>query len=240
MATTPAAHTGHYPAQQRHMSGPIGAIGGGQGIYKAPNPHEVFHLPDAANAAIPADIREQFQTDAQGRVLFFAAPPIPDTESGKTKLAHTPKYLAWKAKQMQDKLAKRKLEENTTAGAEDEKTDSNGVDPSKKQRTDTSQTNGSASAEAIFDKVTNYMCDLALEGWQSLYPEDGNGEWKKEMLGNLHQLGTAWEVQATEQEQRAAELKAQRAKESNGKILGLTALMDYTPPKEDLEWGRRR
>ena len=37
---------------------------------------ETFVMSDAANATIPAEIRQQFQTDEQGRVLFFMTPPV--------------------------------------------------------------------------------------------------------------------------------------------------------------------
>ncbi|RAL08414.1 putative RSC complex subunit (RSC1) [Aspergillus homomorphus CBS 101889] len=62
----------------------------------APRPIEVFHLSDTANAAIPADIREQFHCDDQGHVLFFSAPPLDIIPSYQQKLGHSLKYLAAK------------------------------------------------------------------------------------------------------------------------------------------------
>lgn len=82
--------------------------------YKAPQPVEVFVLNDHANASIPQDIREQFQRDEKGRVLFFTAPPLnieqPLTKAGRA-LGHSARYLAAKAKKEGMKAAKRKLEE---------------------------------------------------------------------------------------------------------------------------------
>jgi chromatin structure-remodeling complex subunit RSC1/2 len=64
----------------------------------APRIPEVFHLADTANNAIPAEIRNQFQRDAQGRILFFSTPPIDPVPPVGTGLRHTPAYLAAKIK----------------------------------------------------------------------------------------------------------------------------------------------
>lgn len=73
---------------------------------------EVYHLNDAANASIPPDIRAQFHTDAQGRVLFFTAPPL--DEAGPVEemknLGHSARYLAAKAEREKVLAAKRKAE----------------------------------------------------------------------------------------------------------------------------------
>lgn len=77
----------------------------------APRPVEVYHLNDAANSAIPADIREEFHTDDQGRVLFFTAPPLdpipPTTQQG---LAHSAKYIAARRERMK-RIAEKKRKE---------------------------------------------------------------------------------------------------------------------------------
>lgn len=67
--------------------------------------HEAYVLSDAANAALPGEIRNQFPQDDEGRVLFFTRPPF-DThhvvsghsEAGKGEpLVHTKSYLDAKA-----------------------------------------------------------------------------------------------------------------------------------------------
>jgi chromatin structure-remodeling complex subunit RSC1/2 len=82
--------------------------------YKAPQPVEVFVLNDHANLSIPQDVREQFQRDEKGRVLFFTAPPLnveqPLTSSGRS-LGHSARYLAAKARKDAMKATKRKDEE---------------------------------------------------------------------------------------------------------------------------------
>lgn len=89
------------------------------GGYRAPQPVEVYVLPDHANASIPIDVREQFQRDEQGRVLFFTAPPTNDAgfvkEEGQA-LGHSARYLAMRAKRDAQRAAKRKANE---AGAAD-------------------------------------------------------------------------------------------------------------------------
>lgn len=82
--------------------------------YKAPQPVECFVLNDHANLSIPQDIREQFQLDEKGRVLFFTAPPLnvepPLTKDGRA-LGHSARYLAAKAKKEAAKALKRKADE---------------------------------------------------------------------------------------------------------------------------------
>ncbi|KAF3049241.1 hypothetical protein E8E11_008338 [Didymella keratinophila] len=87
--------------------------------YKAPPPVEVYTLNDHANASIPQDIREQFQTDEKGRVLFFTAPPLnvsqPLTKDGRV-LGHSAAYLAARARREKAKAEKRNA---VAAGATD-------------------------------------------------------------------------------------------------------------------------
>lgn len=44
--------------------------------YNAPRAPEVYTLADNIDSEIPEEVKEQFQTDDQGRVLFFTAPPL--------------------------------------------------------------------------------------------------------------------------------------------------------------------
>jgi len=88
--------------------------------YKAPQPVEVYHLNDHANASIPPEIRQQFHCDEQGHVLFFTAPPIDPAGPVKegAALGHSAKYLAAKAKREALLAAKRKAEEAERAEIE--------------------------------------------------------------------------------------------------------------------------
>ncbi|KAL2104831.1 hypothetical protein VUR80DRAFT_9564 [Thermomyces stellatus] len=66
-----------------------------QNAYNPPRPIEVYTLSDAANEAIPEDVRKAYHTDEQGRVLFFTAPSSEHHELGKESagLAHSARYL---------------------------------------------------------------------------------------------------------------------------------------------------
>lgn len=79
---------------------------------------EVFVLPDNANEAIPKSIRDALPQDDQGRVLFFAQPPLDtrhivegkaESEKGRP-LVHSDKYLKFKLMKEQ-LLAKRKRDQ---------------------------------------------------------------------------------------------------------------------------------
>jgi hypothetical protein len=77
--------------------------------------NETYVLSDAANAAIPKDIRDRFPQDDEGRVLFFTRPPLDTrhTVTGRSAnektqpLAHTQAYLEAKAAR-QELIAERK------------------------------------------------------------------------------------------------------------------------------------
>jgi chromatin structure-remodeling complex subunit RSC1/2 len=92
------------------------------GGYKVPQAVEVFVLNDHANLSIPQEIREQFQRDEKGRVLFFTAPPLnvdqPLSKEGHA-IGHSARYLAAKAKKDATKAAKRKADEGGAAEREE-------------------------------------------------------------------------------------------------------------------------
>ncbi|PGH16103.1 hypothetical protein AJ80_05318 [Polytolypa hystricis UAMH7299] len=102
-------------------------------IPNAPRPVEAFHLSDTANAAIPAEIREQFQRDDQGHVLFFTTPPLDIVPRPQQGLQHSLRYLA--AKEERKKLIASKraraLEEEIQAANKRAKTEERA--PSKEQ-----------------------------------------------------------------------------------------------------------
>jgi len=73
---------------------------------------EVWHLPENANLAIPEEIRNQFQQDAQGHVLFWTAPPGDTMAPVKpgSAIGHTARYLADKIRAKRAAQLKRKAE----------------------------------------------------------------------------------------------------------------------------------
>ena len=103
--STPQGRYPHSQASQRP------GVVSGAGI-NPPRLVEVYHLSDSANASIPEDIREQFQRDEHGHVLFFTAPPLdvlPPTQPGSA-IGHTARYLAEKIRRKKALEEKRKAD----------------------------------------------------------------------------------------------------------------------------------
>lgn len=94
----------------------------GSNSYIPPRPIEVYHLTDTANNAIPQDIREQFQRDESGHVLFFTAPPLDISRipESTAKLGHSVKYLAKKAR-TEVELEQKRRERDELRAAEAER-----------------------------------------------------------------------------------------------------------------------
>lgn len=78
--------------------------------YNAPRAPEVYHLPELANQNIPAEIREQFQRDEYGRVLFFTTPPLVTSRvaASAQTLGHSASYLADRARHGEELKRKRR------------------------------------------------------------------------------------------------------------------------------------
>lgn len=125
----------------------------------APRPVEVFHLVDAANAAIPEDIRKQFHCDERGHVLFFSAPPLDIIPPFQPKLGHSLKYLAAK-EERQKNVAERKRKL-----AEDQKQRN---EEAKRQRAD-GETELAARVEALIPKAIESMFQQVSAGTDELY-----------------------------------------------------------------------
>nr|POE48765.1 chromatin structure-remodeling complex subunit rsc1 [Quercus suber] len=91
--------------------------------YRDPPPIEVYILPDQANLSIPLEIREEYQRDAFGRILFFTAPPVATLAASADASrfsGHSVRYLAEKARRKGSLKQKReffaeKQEENARA-----------------------------------------------------------------------------------------------------------------------------
>ncbi|KAJ5798199.1 Bromodomain [Penicillium pulvis] len=125
----------------------------------APRAVEVFHLSDAANAAIPADIRQQFHCDERGHVLFFSAPPLDIITPAQPELAHSLKYLARK-EERQKHVAERKRKRE-----EEEKQRS---DEEKRQRV-SEETVLEARVEALAPRAIECMVKQVVTGTDELY-----------------------------------------------------------------------
>lgn len=125
----------------------------------APRPIEVFHLSDAANTAIPEDIRGQFHCDDQGRVLFFSSPPLDIIPSTQQRLGHSLKYLA--AKEERRKFVEQKKRKERTEQEELEQR-------TKRQRAD-EETALAAKIEDLTVRAVNTMTSQIVSGTDTLY-----------------------------------------------------------------------
>lgn len=114
MQTTMVPPHGVSPAgpSSHHSSG---------GGYNPPQPPQVYTLPDAMDAGIPDDVREQFQRDARGRVLFFTTPPANRPHAGLSDehagLGHSARFLADRKAAEAERLRKRKERDEELARA---------------------------------------------------------------------------------------------------------------------------
>ncbi|GAB7361351.1 hypothetical protein MBLNU230_g1407t1 [Neophaeotheca triangularis] len=81
--------------------------------YRDPPQIEVYTLPDQANLSIPPEIRDQYQRDAAGRVLFFTAPPTVVEDTPGKVTGHSVRYLAAKARRAELLAQKRKERDET-------------------------------------------------------------------------------------------------------------------------------
>ncbi|KAJ5116479.1 hypothetical protein N7456_000827 [Penicillium angulare] len=148
----PTPYAAPYPNNRLHAAAPV---------YNpnAPRAVEVFSLGEAANAAIPADIRQQFHCDERGHVLFFSVPPLDIILPAQPKLAHSLKYLARK-EERQKQLAERKRKR-----AEEE---TQRADEQKRQRAD-EETDLAARVEALTPRAVGCMMKQVVAGTEELY-----------------------------------------------------------------------
>ncbi|KAG5989425.1 hypothetical protein E4U52_005568 [Claviceps spartinae] len=81
-------------------------------IYNPPRPPEVYTLPESVNNTLYNSIRQTFQQDVAGRVVFFAGPPLdrPVKRVSPRNLGveHSVKYLAGRNRWLVDREKKRR------------------------------------------------------------------------------------------------------------------------------------
>ncbi|OJJ43350.1 hypothetical protein ASPZODRAFT_136195 [Penicilliopsis zonata CBS 506.65] len=127
----------------------------------APRPIEVFHLSDAANAAIPLEIREQFHCDDQGHVLFFSTPPMDILPPAQKSLGHSLRYLA--AREERRSL----IEQRKRKFQEEQEQEQAGI----KRLRAAEETDLLSRIEALKSKAVKAMTDQVLAGANKLYEE---------------------------------------------------------------------
>jgi chromatin structure-remodeling complex subunit RSC1/2 len=197
--------------QQSYVQQPPGA-------YKAPQPVEVYILNDHANASIPPEIREQFQRDEQGRVLFFTAPPL-NTQTVVNRdgrpLGHSARFLAAKAARDAARAEKRKADEANAAEREE---------AAKKARAEAEE-NFKKDVAALSIKALNKLEDqLALATKQDFEALFAGNEGQDGILKSLEQLT---EVQKkTMAKNLAREVKKNVKTQGHMPITGMTVRLE--------------
>ncbi|KAL2132869.1 hypothetical protein VTI74DRAFT_3215 [Chaetomium olivicolor] len=150
------------PIPQPNMAAPV--LPPNAHTYNIPRAPEVYTLADNIDAAIPPEVREQFQRDENGRVLFFTAPPLNRSPSSTDKkagvaeqyahLGHSVRHLA-SIKQLREERARKRKERDEALSRERE--------ANKKLALD-SQANAARNAEEI-KRTQAEMLEKVLLRW---------------------------------------------------------------------------
>ena len=97
-------------------------------VYNVPRGPEVFTLAENVDAAIPKEVREQFQRDENDRVLFFTAPPLARPENRVAEqysgLGHSVSHLA-SIKQLREERARKRKERDEAIAREQQEAAAN-------------------------------------------------------------------------------------------------------------------
>lgn len=153
---------------------------------------EAYVLSDPANASIPKEIRDQFPTDDQGRLLFFSQPPldIQHIVSGSTQeekarpLEHSEKYMKALT------VRKRKLEESHTGNANVDGESKSSPQP-KQDKSDESNTQNEGTLskdippQEIKERATNLLSEKMKQTTSKEYQTQYGDEWRKVLLADL-------------------------------------------------------
>ena len=164
--------------------------------YNAPRPSEVYHLPESANAAIPLDIREQFQRDDKGNILFFTTPPVdvlPPVNEGSA-VGHTAKYLANKIRR---KMA---LKEQRRAAGLPEIEEA----PVTKKVKIASNAPAQQTVEDLRDKGLKLLINQMNQGTEQIYRDIYGLQWEEGMKYEQEKLMIAQDEAALRREELEA------------------------------------
>ncbi|KAF2814177.1 chromatin structure-remodeling complex protein-like protein rsc1 [Mytilinidion resinicola] len=185
--------------------------------YKTPQPVEVYHLNDHANANIPLEIRQQFHCDEQGHVLFFTAPPIdPQTPPKEgAALGHSARYLAAKKKREALLAARRKAEEA-------ERPEKDRLAKRKREEDDQKfqKAVGDLRVKAM-KFLENQLAEATAKEYQVLF----NGDVESGVEATVDRLAEMQQTQA-ERNKAMAERKAKDEASANVPIRGLNVTLD--------------
>ncbi|KAI6755938.1 hypothetical protein HG531_005044 [Fusarium graminearum] len=142
--------------------------------YNPPRPPEVYALPDNMNDALPRELRQTFQHDSAGRVLFFTAPPLERSHKGisheSAGLGHSVKYLAGRKEWLAEREKKRKERDEKTGDISQKRFENDVVGAHEAGKAIVAQ---ASDAMAMwlekYDSDTQRWTDqTGLEGWREV------------------------------------------------------------------------
>lgn len=148
-------------------------------MYNPPRPPEVYTLPDNLNENFPPEVRQCFQHDAAGRVLFFTAPPLDRPHKGvapeSAGLGHSVKYLAGRKEWLADRERKRKERDETRAAESQKRVERDSEEERNSQTEAAFQATESMGKwlHNFDDDTKRWTKEAGLEGWQSTGREEG-------------------------------------------------------------------
>lgn len=185
-------------------------------------PHEIFRLSEQANAQIPEKLRQLYQQDEYGNVLFFTAPPVdvlPPTKEGSA-VGHTARYLAEKLRRKMASREKRKAE----GLPEDYE------EPKPKRASPAVEGNLAGQIHHMRDEAFQLMIDQMQEGTRAIYKGLYGLEWEK---GAKYEVTKTAQRQAEARKQQAAleESERKRKESETVSLTGTGVYLDDLDPR---------
>lgn len=189
---------------------------------------EAYVLSDSANASIPKEIRDQFPTDDQGRLLFFTQPPL-DTQhivTGSTleekaePLQHSDQHRKALA------IRKRKLEERQPEeqnGNDKESTKSKQAKLSDFAEATTQAHHLDIPADQIKERATALLTEQVKNATYHEYQQTYDDDWRKVLLADLDYQSLC-QKKEVEKERSAIEQRRRFNGSHLGKLNGQYAL----------------
>lgn len=141
-------------------------------IYNPPRPPEVYTLPEHINDALHGQIRENFQHDGAGRVLFFTGPPLDRPHKHfspqSAGIGHSTRYLAGRDAWLKDREKKRKRRFEAKSDTVGRPMTSFGAAEGIRDTT-ADEANEALNRwfSALHDRTSEWQQTAGLQGWES-------------------------------------------------------------------------
>ncbi|KAM5366384.1 hypothetical protein ACJZ2D_010575 [Fusarium nematophilum] len=165
------------PVARSPMAPTPGSAMQGGNVYNPPRPPEVYTLPDNVNEALPPELRQSFQHDSTGRVLFFTAPPLDRPHKGisheSAGLGHSIKYLAGRQEWLAERERKRKERDEKDAQLSQKRVGTD-VTASRQAKDEVvAQASGAMAKwlQQLDEDTQRWKKETGIEGWREVSGE---------------------------------------------------------------------